>query len=274
MEFIDDCLGSIRIGSEGIASEIIVVDNGSTDGTTELIRNKYPEVALISNTDNLGFARAVNQGLKTARGEYLLLLNQDTRIVGNAIIKLMERLIKDERIGVIGPKFIGFDGTLQKSGRAFPRYRDLLYEFTGLSYLFPRSTIFGRWKMGWFDHLTEREIDQPMGAALMFRKKLIDEMGPFDERLRIFFNDVDFCRRAKDRGYKNLYYPDAVIAHFLGGSTRKAKPQMILESHRAMFLYFKKYNRNAAARPLLYFWGLILFMAAVIRAGFVSIFHR
>jgi GT2 family glycosyltransferase len=233
-----------------------------------LIEEKYPEMILIHNSTNFGFAPAVNQGLRISRGEYILVLNQDIRIIGDAIIQLVEQLKKDNRIGVVGPKFIGFDGVLQKSGRAFPRYRDLLYEFTGLSYLFPKSPIFGHWKMGWFDHLTEREIDQPMGAAMMFRKNLIDEIGLFDEQFRIFFNDVDFCRRAKDKGYLNLYYPGAVIEHFLGGSTRKAKPNMIFESHRAMYLYFKKYSRRIIGRPLLYFWGLTLFVAAIIRAGF------
>ena len=273
IEFIGDCLGSITAGLSGVGSEIIVIDNGSSDGTCELIERKYPEIVLIKNTGNLGFAPAVNQGLKNSSGEYILLLNQDIKIVGDAIIQLVEQLKKDDRIGVIGPKFIGFDGVLQKSGRAFPRYRDLLYEFTGLSYLFPKSPIFGHWKMGWFDHLTEKEIDQPMGAAMMFRKGLIDEIGLFDEQFRIFFNDVDFCRRAKDKGYINLYYPDAVIEHFLGGSTRKAKPKMIFESHREMYLYFKKYGRPWGL-PFLYFWGLMLFIAAIYRVGLNPFFKK
>ena len=122
--------------------------------------------------------------------------------------------------------------------------------------------------MGWFDHLTEMEVDQPMGAALMVRRELIDEVGGFDESFGIFFNDVDFCRRVKEAGYVNLYYPEAAVAHFVGGSTRKRRPRMIIESHRSMYRYFSKYARKTGTRLPLYFWGAILYVAGLVRALF------
>ncbi len=273
MEFIEDCLNSVVASTGESQIEIVVVDNGSKDGTVELIQNKFPSVRLIRNEINAGFAMAANQGVRAAAGEYILLLNQDTKIQSEANRKLAGYLAGKSKIGVIGPRLNGFDGALQKSCRSFPRYYDLFFEFTGLAYLFPQSRIFGHWKMGWFDHLSEREVDQPMGAAMMFRRELFNRLGGFDENFRIFFNDVDFCRRAKEAGHTNIYYPEAVIEHFVGGSTRTRKPQMILESHRAMFRYFRKNcGRSIAARMALYFWGALLYISAHLRAGFNSIF--
>jgi len=268
MEFVEACLSSV-LGSVGdIPAEIIVIDNGSKDGTREFIAARFPKVLIECNDRNLGFAPAVNQGFAKAHGKYIFLLNQDTKTNPTAITQLLERMEKDAGIGIAGPKFIGFDGRLQKSCRAFPRYRDLLFEFSGLSYLFPRSRTFAHWKMGWFDHLTECEVDQPMGAALMIRRELTEKIGGFDESFGMFFNDVDFCRRAKEHGYINLYFPEAIVEHFIGGSTRKMKPRMVLASHRAMYQYFRKYNRGPIGIPALYFWGGLLFLSALVRALF------
>lgn len=245
MEFIYDCLETVKLSLEAIEAEIIVVDNGSTDGTVELIKNKFPNINLVENKENLGFARAANQGFDKAQGKFILLLNQDTRIRNYAIIKLAGRMESDSNIGTIGPQFVGFDGRLQKACRSFPRYRDFLYIIFGMSALFPDSKIFSHWKMGWFDHMSEREVDQPMGAALMIRKSILEELGSFDEQFRIFFNDVDFCRRIKSSGYINLYYPSAVIEHYYGGTIRTMKSKMVLEWHRALSKYFIKYGRGS-----------------------------
>lgn len=274
IEFIDECLSTTFESLKGIDSEVIVVDNASTDGTIGLIKSRYPQAELIQNHTNLGFARAVNQGLDVAQGRFIFLLNQDTRTINGAIPRLAERMARDERIGTIGPRFVGFDGKLQKSARAFPRYRDLFFEFTGLAYLFPESRVFSRWKMDWFDHLTEKEVDQPMGAALMIRREAIDNVGGFDESFGIFFNDVDFCRRVKESGFVNLYFPEAIVAHYVGGSTRLRKAKMIIESHRSMYKYFKKYNRSLLSQPSLYLWGGVLFATAYIRAAVSLVFGR
>jgi GT2 family glycosyltransferase len=274
IEFIDNCLSTTIMSLANTSSEVIVIDNASSDGTVELIKNKYSQVRLLENKGNLGFARAVNQGFELAAGKYILILNQDTRIIGNAIPALADRLEREQTVGTIGPEFIGFDGRLQKSARAFPRYRDLLFEFTGLSYLFSGSRVFANWKMGWFDHLAEREVDQPMGAALMIRRELLEKIGGLDESFGIFFNDVDFCRRVREAGYVNLYYPEAVVAHFVGGSTRKRRAKMIIESHRSMLRYFAKYARSPGSRVPLYFWGGVLYAAAAVRAVFSLILRK
>jgi GT2 family glycosyltransferase len=265
IDYIGDCLSSVIKSLEGAASEVIVVDNGSKDGTVELIKETYSRVHIICNKSNLGFARAVNQGLEIAQGQFVLLLNQDTKIVNKAISKLAEGMKKDKKIGTIGPKFIGPDGSIQKSARSFPRYRDLFYEFSGLAYVLPKSKLFSNWKMGWFDHLSEKKVDQPMGAALMIRREVIEKVGHFDTRFPLFFNDVDYCRRVVWAGYENLYYPEAVVMHHVGGSTRKRKAAMIVQSHKAMYEYFKKYNKNLFSRPVLYLSGAALFVSACLR---------
>ncbi len=127
--------------------------------------------------------------------------------------------------------------------------------------------------MGWFDHEHQIEVDQPMGAAIMFRRSLLDDVGYFDESFGIFFNDVDFCRRVKDKGYINLYFPDSVIMHYVGGSIKKMKSAMIIESHRSMYRYFRKYNKSILSLPALYFTGLALFVSGYIRAGLHALFR-
>ncbi len=271
--FVEDCLRT-TIDSVGTSPyQIIVVDNGSTDNTREIIESRFPAVTVIVNKENRGFAAAVNQGLETASGEFIFLLNQDIRVQGDSILRLMDRLKKDSRIGVIGPKFVNFEGRLLKSARAFPRHRDLLFELAGLSYLFPRSKTFSSWKMGWFDHEEEQEVEQPMGAAMMFRRSLVEEVGRFDEAFPIFFNDVDFCRRVIEAGYRNLYYPSAVMEHFVGGSTSRRRTAMLFESHRSMYRYYLKYSRGLFDELLTHLCGLLLLLAALVRAPF-SLFRR
>ncbi len=270
-EYIADCLKSVQESLAGELYEIIVVDNGSSDGTLEIVKSDFPAVTVIENSGNLGFAVAVNQGIERSRGEYIFILNQDTRVQSRAIVKLAERMERDSTIGSIGPKLVGFDGKPQSSCRAFPHYRHLLFEYTGLAYMFPHSRLFGSWRMGWFDHNDEREVDQPMGAALLVRRGIIEKIGPFDEQFRIFFNDVDFCRRIKETGYKNWFYPEAIIEHYGGGSIRKNRPAMILESHRAMRLYLKKYSRTFTEKGLLLIWTPLLLIGGHIRAAVAAL---
>lgn len=271
IEFIKDCLNTLKKSLKNVESEIIIIDNASSDGTIQFIENEYPEINLIKNQNNYGFARAVNQGFEIASGQYLLILNQDTRIVDDAIASLADKMKTNPKIGTIGPKFVGFDGHLQKACRAFPKYRDLIYNALGLSKIFAKSKIFSAWKMSWFDHLTEKEVNQPMGAALMVNRSVLDQIGLFDIKFRIFFNDVDFCRRVKEAGYINLYYPDAVIQHYYGGTISKMKPQMVLEWHRAISDYFLKYSGNGLSKIVAYFMKFILILLSYPRAWYHKI---
>jgi len=277
IDFIRDCLESLKADLSDYSHEIIVVDNHSTDGTVEFIEQYHPDVRLIKNTTNTGFAHAINQGIEAARYDVLWLLNQDIRIRAGCLAALLACRRRLDRPGAIGPRFVGFDGRLQRNTRRFPRYHHLVFELMGLAYLFPRSRLLNGWKMGEFDHVDSRRVEQPMGAALLVSRGCVDDVGSFDESFGIFFNDVDFCRRLDRAGYTNYYCAEAVIEHHVGGSVSRRKPKMVWLSHYGMFRYFLKQERlrddsaliGLIRRPLPYLAGAALMIAAVPR----SLYH-
>jgi len=277
MDFVPDCLATLKADLSGYDHEIIVVDNHSTDGTVKYIIDHHPDVRLIINPRNEGFARAVNQGIQAAKYALLWLLNQDLRIRPGCLTALLECHQRLGRPGVIGPKLVGFDGKLQKFCRRFPRYHHLLFELTGLAYLFPHSGLFNGWKMGEFDHLSSRPVEQPMGAAMLISRSCVDDVGPLDESFGIFFNDVDFCLRLDRAGYTNYYCAEAVVEHYGGGSVSRRKAKMVWLSHGSMFRYFLKQEQThggpwavkAIRRPLPYIAGFLLMAAAIPR----SLYH-
>ncbi|MFZ5980325.1 MAG: glycosyltransferase family 2 protein, partial [Candidatus Zixiibacteriota bacterium] len=243
IDFIPDCLRTLREDLKPLRHEIIVVDNGSTDGSTAFIKENYPEIHLVENGANLGFARAVNIGLEKARGDFLYILNQDLRFPAGTAQALLERLRQDETIGLIGPKYIGFDGRLQPSARAFPSYRHIFYRAFLLDRIFAESRLFASWRMGWFDHKTDLFVDQPMGAVILVPRRVIEKVGYLDEGFPIFFNDVDFCRRIHEAGYKLFYYTGATVEHYAGASVKKRPVKMRYISTLGLLRYLHKYAR-------------------------------
>lgn len=260
MQFLPECLRTLVEDLEGLSHEIIIVDNGSSDGSVEFIRDNYPQTQLIENKTNVGFAKAVNEGIKTAKGKYLYILNQDLRFRKGTARSLLDRIKQDDTIGMIGPKFVGFDGRLQWSARAFPSYRHIIYRALFLDRLFPRHPEFSSWRMGWFDHEHERFVDQPMGAVMLIPREVVERVGYMDENFPLLFNDVDYCRRMKEAGYRLLYYPGAVVEHFVGGSTKKMPVKLRIASHRSLYRYLRKYARPAEY-PLLWLSGFLLMVS-------------
>ncbi|RKX26563.1 MAG: hypothetical protein DRP45_03265 [Candidatus Zixiibacteriota bacterium] len=257
IQFLPDCLRTLVADLEGIPHELILVDNGSVDGSVEFIKEHYPSAVLIENGCNLGFARAVNIGLKASRGEYMYVLNQDLRFRQGATQALLDRLKSEPEIGFIGPKFVHFEGYLQKFTRAFPTYRHVFYHFLLLDRFFPHHREFSHWRMGWFDHESETYVDQPMGAVMMIPRRIVEEIGLMDESFPLLFNDVDYCRRIHDAGYRLLYYPTAVIEHYVGASTGRRPYRLKVISHFSMYRYLKKYARWYEF-PVLWLCGLLL----------------
>lgn len=269
-KFLEDCLTTLIADLGDIQHEIIVVDNGSTDGSIEIVRAVAPQARLIEHGCNLGFAKAVNAGIAEARGRYLWILNQDIRVRRGCLKALLDRLALDEHIGMIGPKFVGFDGVLQYSARAFPKYRYVIYKALLLDRFSPGSREFGGWKMTWFDHESEMAVEQPMGSAMLIPRRVIEQVGMLDESFPIFFNDVDLCRRMHDAGFTLLYYPEAVIEHFVGGSTRRRPVRMVVESHRSLYRYLNKHAR-AREYPLLWLCGILLILGTLPRLAWAAI---
>jgi GT2 family glycosyltransferase len=251
-----------------------VVDNASGDGSAEMVREEFPEVALIANAENLKYARGNNQALQVATGRFKLLLNPDVVLQPGALGELLAAMERHPRAGAIAPRLVNLDGSPQPSCRSFPDPAAIIYEGLGLSKLFPRSRRFGAYRMGWWDHGDERTVDQPMASALMLRSAALEGIGPFDEAFPIFFNDVDLCRRLWDAGWEVWFAPRAQVIHHVGASTRQVRREMIAESHRSLLHYYEKHYQGrvnpvayGAARALIRLGGGVRSLSARLRRG-------
>jgi len=248
-----------------------VVDNKSDDDTPYKLARLWPQLKMIVNPRNLGYAKACNQGMRESTGEFVLLLNPDTVLHPQALQKLIDFLQANPQAGAVGPQFLDTYGKVQPSCRRFPNYLTLVWECTGLSILFPHNIIFGTWRMGDFDFQSTREVDQPMASALLIRKKVIDEVGLMDERFVMFFNDVDFCNRIRSKGLKIYFLAEAKVTHHLGGTTRKRKGAMIFHSHLGLLKYLRKHHSRGIEFVFLLVSGMLLFIGALARWIFLPL---
>jgi N-acetylglucosaminyl-diphospho-decaprenol L-rhamnosyltransferase len=237
---IEVCIDSVNFGS---AFEIIVVDNASGDVTRDLL-SRYHHLKLTANDSNRGYAHANNQGIRLATGDYVLLLNPDTRIELGALDRIARHLDEHPTVGAVAPRLIDPNGNTQFSVRSLPTAASLFWELVGLARLFPQSRVFGRWKMKYFDYDRTAEVEQPMASCLMVRRALLDLLGGMDEQFPMFFNDVDLSKRMADAGWKTIYLADARVEHRHGGSTKQVRARMIQESHRSAFRYLRKHDRS------------------------------
>lgn len=265
VEYLDACISSVYAAANGDSLEVIVIDNGSIDGSPDLVRRNFPAVRLIVNEQNKGCTIAFNQGLRISSGRYVLLLCSDTIVQPSALHRMRAFLETRADAGAVGPQLLYPDGRLQPSCRAFPTYATFVWEFVGLSRLFPTHPVFGHWRMGNFDHQSLREVDQPRGSSLMVRREVVTQVGLMDEQFEMFFNDVDWCLRIKQQGWKIYFLPSARMIHHGGASVRKVRPRMILISHWCCYRFFRKYQHGIgqaiAARAL----GLALLVSAGVR---------
>jgi hypothetical protein len=236
------CLRSL-LDHPGIrtANEIIVIDNGSSDGSSATVAREFPRVRLIANEKNEGYARGNNQAIEVSRGDFILLLNPDTRVLGGCVERLAAFLQARSEAGGVAPRLISPDGTTQRSVRSFPTPAALWFDALGLARLFRRFPFFSRYRMLFWDQQDMREVDQPMASALMLRRKAVEQTGSFDERFPLFFNDVDMCYRLKQAGWKIYYLPDAVVVHTGGASTRQVREFALRESHRSLAEFYRKH---------------------------------
>jgi GT2 family glycosyltransferase len=270
-EYIRNCLDSIFLSQKNFSTEVIVVDNGSSDQTAKIVEKLYPQVKLIQNKTNSGYAKANNQGIEEAKGEYILLLNPDTQVLEDALSLMYEFMQENPEAGALGPKLLNPDKSVQSSCREFPTFSILVWEFSGLSRFFSKSRIFGKWRMGYFDFDKTREVDQPMGSCLMLRRKTLEDVGIFDESFGMFFNDVDLCFRIKKSGWKIYFYPEAKVIHHKGASTKKAKAKMIWLSHLAFYKFFKKHKTGLINRLLIFLFLIPLIFSACVRILFFNL---
>lgn len=275
-EDIEECLSSIynpSYNESELKIETIVVDNNSSDKSIEVIENfikNYPNnVKLIKNPENAGYTKGCNQGMKIASGEFVLLLNPDTKIQDKALQKMVNFLLARNDIGAVAPQLLNKDNNIQYSCRKFPKYTDMFFEIGLLSSVFSKSKFFARWKMRYFSHEELSEVEQPMGAALMIKNDLLKRINHMDERFYMFFNDIDTCKQISDLGYKIFFNPDAKIYHKTGKSIFKDRARMIKSWNEDCLKYFRKNGYN----PLLHFFlFIVLKTTGFVRVIFVKIF--
>jgi hypothetical protein len=238
-------LDSVQSSNQNGKYQAVVIDNASMDETVEIINGKKNDnLTFIQNTVNLGFTKAVNQGVENAGGEYIFVLNPDTQVSEGSVEGLIKKISSDNSIGLVAPQLQFPDHRIQYSCRRFPTFWNLIAEMTGLSRVFNQSNLFNDWKMRDFNHATERDVDQPAGAALMVKKDLLDGLGGLDERFPMFFSDVDLCKRIKDMGKKIVFCPDVVIIHKGGSTVLGRRPALIASSHLSLIRYFLKHHRE------------------------------
>lgn len=271
--YLEQCLSTVFTALEGLEGEVFVVDNLSTDGSVEMVRQKFPQVKLIANQENVGFSRANNQAIRIAHGEYVLLLNPDTVVGEEVFQKVVAFMDAHPKAGGLGVKMI--DGTghfLPESKRDLPTPQVAFFKIIGLARLFPRSRVFGRYHLG---HLPENEaapIEILSGACMFLRKKTLDEVGLLDESFFMYGEDIDLSYRITLGGYENWYFPDARIIHYKGESTKKSSVNYVFVFYNAMAIFAQKHftRRSAGIFPALINGSIYLSAAAAIAARFLS----
>jgi len=265
-EYLRDCLESIAAHPPSISSEIIIVDNGSTDGTQEMLQQDYPAVTLIQNKNNEGFAHPSNQAMQAATGKYLLLLNPDTLVLENTFNPLISFLDQHPQAGIVGPKVLNRDGTLQKAcKRGVSRPWAAISYFSGLSRLFPKSKLFGGYLLNYLAEDETHVVDGVSGSCMLIRREVTNQIGFFDERFFAYQEDADFCFQTQRAGWLIYYHPASHLIHFGGQGGSRSQPfRSIYEWHRSYFLYYQK----NLARDYLFLFNWFYYGLMGLKLGF------
>lgn len=251
LKVIDDCLRSIYAGTHQVAPfEVIVSDNGSTDGSVEFIRERYPQVQVIENRQNLGFARGNNVGIKASTGEWVHILNPDTVVHEGALDRMVAFAERHPEAGAVGCRVLNPDGSYQISARPFPSVRGswlaALY-LRPLGYL--ADVLTPDYYTGWNGD-TERVVDWQSGCCVMFRGSLLRQLGGFDEQFFYQYEEVDLCYRVRNAGYTVRFTPEATITHLGGQSVGRFRLRFEIEKHRNRYRYFYKHFGPSGARRI------------------------
>ena len=241
------CLSSLEENPLSVPFEQIVVDNNSSDGTLDAVEQKYPEVITIANRQNRGFAAANNQGIKASSGQYILLLNPDTIVHPGTLDILVRFLDNNPDVGVCGAKLLYADGSVQASVRRFPSFRAVLYRHTVFRLLRIFRADYRRWSMKDFDYDRQADVDQVMGAAMIIRRSVIDQLGYMDESFFMYYEEVDLCYRIKQAGWRIVFLPDAVITHLSGRSAKQIRLERRLMMLKSMMVFFRKHRNRFIA---------------------------
>ncbi len=268
--FLEQCLHSVGKASKNISAEVFVVDNNSVDGSTQLIREKFPHVHLIENHENAGFSKANNQAIRLAKGKFILLLNPDTVVEEDTFFKVIRFMEEHPEAGGLGVKMIDGKGNfLPESKRGLPTPWVAFYKMSGLSKLFPKSKKFGKYHLSFLDENKVNEVEILAGAFMLLRKETLDKVGLLDETYFMYGEDIDLSYRILLGGYKNYYFPETTILHYKGESTKKGSLNYVKVFYKAMIIFSNKHFSGGKAGS----FSLLLNLAIWFRA-LLSVFRR
>lgn len=261
-ELLRRCLASI-FAADLPSLEVIVVDNASSDGSVEMIRAGFPQVVLIANPKNIGFPAGNNQGFAASRGRFVMTLNPDTEIVGDALARMVAYLEAHREVGALGPQLLDPAGTLQSSRRRFPTLATALFESTWLQGLAPRRVL-RRYYVEDVPADAAQEVDWLTGACILVRREVLQSAGGFDEGFFMYSEELDWCRRIRLAGWTIVYLPEARVIHHVGKSSDQAVAARHIHFNTSKVRYFRKHHGRAAAFALrlfllaLYLWQIAL----------------
>lgn len=245
-QFIDESIRSIKRSRFDGNLEIIVVDNNSFDGTVQSLSEKHPDITIISNSENMGFGKAVNLAAEKAQGEFLLIINPDTIVEENTITTLVSALENNPGTGLVGPKILNPDGSLQKAcKRSFPTLSVAIPKLLGLDKVFPGSKWAGRYNLTYLDPDKFHKVDAVSGSCMMISQSLFRVVDGFDPRFFMYGEDIDLCQKVHEKGLHVAYVPETSILHFQGESVKSAPFDSIAAFYNAMILFSEKhYSRS------------------------------
>lgn len=244
------CLQRLFEVTQGLRLQVIVVDNASRDASADMVAQEFPHICLIRSDSNLGFAAANNLGFLKAEGDYVLLLNPDALLEPLALQRALAHMAADPGIGMGGGLLLGKEGQREPSARLFPSLLNELLVLSGLAARYPKSRFFGRFDRSWDDSGQAAAVDWVPGAFALMRREALDQVGPFDERFFLYYEEVDLCRRFHARGWTIMYWPDVVIRHWGGESSKTVEnqdfsssgSQLTLWRMRSELLYYRKHH--------------------------------
>jgi O-antigen biosynthesis protein len=278
--FLEQCLHAAQKAASKVSSEIIVVDNDSVDGSCQMVTEKFPELQLISNKENLGFSKANNQAIRIAKGEYILLLNPDTVVEEDSFLKIVDFMDKTPDAGGLGVKMIDGKGHfLPESKRGLPTPEVAFWKMFGFSRLFPHSKRFGRYHLGYLSNDQIHEVEVLAGAFMLLRRETLDKVGLLDEDYFMYGEDIDLSYRITLGGYKNYYFPETTIIHYKGESTKKGSVNYVKVFYNAMIIFAGKHFSKGNARRYsilinlaIYLKAFLSLSAQFIKAVFLPLF--
>jgi GT2 family glycosyltransferase len=247
-----ECLQSVYREAEGISVEVMLVDNNSSDGSQRMVETEFPQVKLVRSPVNLGFGAANNVALATAEGRYIVLLNTDAFLSPGSLSIALDHMNKNPRAALGGARLVGRDHSWQPSARMFPHVFSDLLVLTGLAARFPKSRLFGYFDRTWADPLQPSQADWVPGAFSIIRSDVLRSVGFFDPRFFMYGEEVDLCRRIKMAGHQIWYWPDIVVVHIGGESSRNMKDgglpgaQVVNWRMRSTLLYYRKHHGSMA----------------------------